>query len=472
MAIFEAVRHALSDLTAPTDHPTLIAGVSGGADSLALMHILARLRHTLGFRVHVATLDHGWRGGQSAADAQYVQAQAQALGLPVSLKHHSPKPNTSSLEAAGRRARYDFFAEIAATQPDPLIVTAHHADDQAETVLLQIIRGAGVPHGMGWRVPLPYHPQFTLIRPLLAVNRAQIEAYCAEHDLVPRHDPTNDDLNFRRNRVRHELLPMLQMYNPAIHRALNQMADIARVENDLLYNQTHTLTELHAQATETGWRFPRGVFQQQHPALQRRVIRHLAGLITPDAAHTLDYTHLTDAVRIAHTGETGAAALFNGGGRLRVGSDHLYFEPPNAAPPRPTIWIDPDHRVILTLDQPLVLPAGTLHFTSILHEQIALHDKTILLGRLHLSPDTQLMVRTRRTGDRIAPAGMEGSTQKLNRWFTNRKLAASQRDRVPLVFAGDRLVAVIHPEIGIVAHPYHRPQATTQPYWIQWTMRS
>ncbi|MEL7236624.1 MAG: tRNA lysidine(34) synthetase TilS, partial [Chloroflexota bacterium] len=146
----------------------VLIGVSGGADSLVLMHVLHRLQRSFDCSAHVVTVDHGWRGAESAADAAFVVEQAERLGLPVTAGKLELSADDTGLEAVARRARYDYFAAVAATTDTDTVAVAHHADDQAETVLMHLLRGSGLRGlaGMGWVSHVPYHPKLRLIRPL------------------------------------------------------------------------------------------------------------------------------------------------------------------------------------------------------------------------------------------------------------------------------------------------------------------
>jgi tRNA(Ile)-lysidine synthase len=227
------------------EHPcTLVIGVSGGADSVALLHALARLAQSANWRLYVAHLDHNLRP-ESAADAAFVARQARVLGLPFHGERLEPNALAGdNLEAAARRARYGFLIRVAlnVTPPGqvPVILTAHHADDQAETVLLHLIRGAGLDGlgGMAWLTELTTVtfapedaraaavPRMKLARPLLNVTRGEIRAWLTDQEIEWREDATNQDASLVRNRLRHFVLPQLESINPQVVRALGRTADL------------------------------------------------------------------------------------------------------------------------------------------------------------------------------------------------------------------------------------------------------
>ncbi|HWQ15355.1 MAG TPA: tRNA lysidine(34) synthetase TilS, partial [Roseiflexaceae bacterium] len=226
----------------------LVVAVSGGPDSLALLHALHALRGELRLRLHAAHLDHTLRGAQSAAEAAFVAETARAWGITATVASADVRAlvreHRLNLHAAARAARYGLLARVAAEMGAHAVATAHHADDQAETVLAHLLRGAG-PEGLaGMSAVVPYaewsratldvrtlnversaaptlnvagstvqrstfNGQPPLIRPLLSVTRAAIEAYCAANGLEPRRVPSNEDRRYARTRIRRDLLPRL-----------------------------------------------------------------------------------------------------------------------------------------------------------------------------------------------------------------------------------------------------------------------
>lgn len=217
-------RHRLGPL------PGVVA-VSGGADSVALL----RAFHQLGGRpLVVAHFDHGLREAESDADAAFVADLAGRLGVPYRLGRGKLSADAPGLEAAARRQRYDWLAEVVADCGAGWVATGHTADDQAETVLHRLIRGTGLHglRGMSDRSPLPVSGRGLgggdwLLRPLLTVTRADVLAYLASLNQPYRDDSTNADPRFTRNRIRHELLPLLRTFNPDAAGALNRLAEQA-----------------------------------------------------------------------------------------------------------------------------------------------------------------------------------------------------------------------------------------------------
>jgi tRNA(Ile)-lysidine synthase len=268
-----AVTHGADALGIPDGQPLLLA-ISGGPDSMALLHGAARLAPGRGWRLTVAHLDHALRA-ESADDADFVAAAAAGLGLACELRRTDvtglAADEGRSVEDAARQARYRFFEEVAA--PDVLIATAHTADDSAETVLLNLVRGSGLAGVSG----IPAR-RGRIVRPLLQARRAELRRALDAAGIAYRIDPSNADLSYARNRIRHEVLPALERVNPASVEALLRFARLARDDDELL--------DQLASAELERRRAPDGAIDWREPparALGRRVMRLAIGDPAPSA---------------------------------------------------------------------------------------------------------------------------------------------------------------------------------------------
>jgi len=251
MNLLDQVRRAIARHDLIDRGSTVVVGVSGGADSVGLLHALIALAPEYDLRLHVAHLDHQLRGAAARADADFVRELARRWNLPHTIESRDvrtfARDQHLSLEEAARQVRYTFLIEAALAQGSQTIAVAHHADDQAESVLMHFLRGSGLAGLRGMR-PKTRLADFgfqtvdvkrrsadlQLIRPLLDVPRAAIEAYCAQHNLSFRIDATNADTTYFRNRLRHELLPLLATYNPAIKAILRRTAEVVQGDYELL----------------------------------------------------------------------------------------------------------------------------------------------------------------------------------------------------------------------------------------------
>jgi tRNA(Ile)-lysidine synthase len=212
---------------------SILIAVSGGLDSMVLLHLLARLAPAHGWRLAVAHFNHQLRGRSSDADQRLVERTAKQLGLPfiaacADVRSHA-SARGESIEMSARALRHGFLAQTALRRKNRVIALAHHADDQVELFFLRLLRGAGVEGlaGMRWRNPSPANSRVTLVRPLLAESKAALQAWAAREKIAFREDATNAQLDIRRNRVRHELLPLLVgKYQPALAQVILRQMEI------------------------------------------------------------------------------------------------------------------------------------------------------------------------------------------------------------------------------------------------------
>ena len=320
---------AAHQLVRPGDR--LVVAVSGGADSLTLLHILHGLRPAWKLRLHVAHLDHGLRP-DSEADAEHVRGFADRLNLPCTIERRDVaaacRREGWSVEDGARRVRHGFLLEAARRADAAAIALAHTADDQAETVLMRLLRGAGLL-GLG-AIPVrrPLEERW-LIRPLLDAWRREVAAYARRHRLAVRDDPMNRDPRFLRSRVRHELLPLIERdYNPNIKNALSHLAEQIRTDYEFLQTQADRRWKRTVKAGQ-GTKIlsvPVAVFLRQPKALQRRLIRRAIEGVKTDPGQ-LEYRHWLEVERLFLTRPAGTALDLPGGVQLLRQGDAVLIRP-------------------------------------------------------------------------------------------------------------------------------------------------
>lgn len=435
---------------------TVVVAVSGGADSLCLLYALhAAQPHHQG-RLHIAHLDHGFRGSAAAAEAARVADIAHALRLPATLgRANGPAQMVQeqlSAEEAARHVRYRFLVDVAAAEGAAAIALGHTADDQAETVLMHIIRGAGLDGLRGMRPAAPLAPWMAagldlavpprLVRPLLDLTRADTAGYCAACGLTPALDEWNQDPHFLRVRVRQEVLPLLETINPRVRQALLRLADLAaRQEQDLaamVDSRWPTLAHVTDQAVELDLAAWRGLPWALRLQALRRAVRHIRG-------------HVDDLGAEA----TGAAAGLDGravGSEVALVADLVARRAYGAivigrpiagagAGPWPDLGAE---RVPLAVPGRTALPGAHTLLAELLPREQADWGAA---GRdeAWLDADAcgpRLWLRTRRPGDRFQPLGMAGQ-KKLHDFFVDEKVPRAERDRIPLVISPRGLVWVV-----------------------------
>ena len=415
--------------------------VSGGCDSVALLHLLKGLRSGLELDLHVASLDHGLRGEAGSGDLEFVGELAEAWGLPRTLGQ-ADVPRLSrawgtGIEAAARRARYDFLAGVAQQEDSQYVVLGHHADDQAETILMNIIRGSGLRGLGGMRPvsPMPQHPVFKLIRPLLAVTRVELQQYCKANGLIYRQDETNWDTRYDRNYLRHEVMDTLARLNPAIASALNRLGNSADIDEQYIVSQADALAAASLSRWSDGCSISRRLFLQAHPALQRRLLRRAFRHLAP-AGESLTHERTLDLLDFCKSARSGSGRDIGAALELRVVYDEIRIQRKGSRE------LADDYRLI-PVAADIALPAEEGLETGGLSIRICADVSDCQKGALLVLPaGCELRLRTRRAGDRFKPRGMGGRSRKLKDWMIDRKIPRRLRDQIPLLCADGVIVAI------------------------------
>lgn len=425
-----ALKHALLPQGA-----NIVAACSGGPDSLALVDVLDGLRQDLHFNLFIAHFDHGLRGEDSTQDADFVRQFCESRQLPYRSGGADVKGEArrrgGSIEEVARLLRYRFLHETAAEFGDALIATGHHRDDQAETVLLNLLRGSGE---RGLRAMLPR--QGGIVRPLLCVTRAEIELYCRARNLQPRTDSTNSNIEFKRNRVRHELMPLLrQRYNPALTETLCRTAEIFADDHEFLGSYVESLVPQWVVRENVGYRFNADVFSQLHVAVQRELLLNLLEKVRGNLkgisfSHVEQLRHLFQQDRGAHRIDLP--------GQLQARKSYkACFIERRAAAESVEACSSQGVALAVKLDCPgettvrefgadfhCSMHSGELPQTSDLGPDKAAFD----LAALHLP----LTLRRRRPGDLFQPMGAPGA-RKLKKLLIDLKIPVEGRDALPIL---------------------------------------
>jgi tRNA(Ile)-lysidine synthase len=450
---------ARHDMVHPGDR--VLVAVSGGPDSTALLTLFRHAARRLGVELHVAHLDHGWRGRGSARDAEFVRRLALRMGLPVTIGHAGGRTASgttrrqSSREAIGRALRMRFLMETAVAVGATRVAVGHTLDDQAESLLMRLLRGSGT-RGLAGTYPVV---DGLFIRPLLGVRRAEIVAYLRSRRQAYRVDPTNRDTTLTRNRVRRRLIPLLEReFNPAAAEVLARSAGLLRDEEAWMDQLSRAAFRGAATVEPGGISLAVPALVAMPRALLRRVLRravesvrgHLLGL---DFRHVEEMERLLSRPgpgsidmpggwRVARRpgtlrlesvvtgGHTGRPARVSAGGRSPSGDDHGAAggcrEAVCPIPGRvdlPGLGLALRARVV-TSEDPAVAPGP---------------DRACLDADLLPGP---LLVRPRRPGDRFVPLGGPG-TRKVKSFLIDRKVPVAERGRIPLVLENGRVAWIV-----------------------------
>lgn len=411
-------------LLSPGDR--VLVAVSGGPDSLSLLHTLHAGREEHGLAdVQAAHLDHGLRGEESAREAEWVAAWCAECGIACHVGRADvadlAKTRKISKQQAARAARYEFLEETAERVGATKIATGHTQDDQVETVLLNVLRGAGLNGLRG--IPAVRGP---FVRPLLGVTHAEVEAYCDEHGLTPRRDPSNLSTGtYTRNKIRLELLPQLARdYNPAVGEALLRLSEIAGRDSDYLQGQAEeALTRMTRGRDAFRLVLDRPALAGLHPALLRYTFR--AAIVSlRGTGEGITYDHVETACRAvaAPTPRTFLLNLPHPLCTVRITDEALTVTLANV--PASLAYVS----VPLPVAGSSSLP-GTDWIVSAGFDAVP---ESVTLDADVVSP-SGLTLRNWRQGDRIDPLGMGGRHKKVSDLFSDAKVPRAERHGVPLV---------------------------------------
>lgn len=448
------------------DGDRIVIAVSGGPDSMLLLHAIAALTgHRPGSgQIIIAHVHHGFRPQESDEEARFVEREAERLGIRVAMKRVDAPgwaaEHKMNAQAAARQLRYDFLKEVAAREQAPIIALAHHADDQAETVLMRLLRGTGSTglSGMAWKREAD---GFSFVRPLLGVRKAELLEWCRLRGIAYVTDSSNAKTDYLRNRVRLDVMPQLEQENPGLVASLCRTADVLREENDWIEEQARQLFQCVVKTVKDGEDVPmessppdgvvldRRALLQAHVALQRRLIKLILNYLTREAEQA-DFDTV-EALRNAAIREQPSTWKTDAvpGVEFRREYDRLLWlrQPIGQAKNGPDM-------LDLTIDRtyesgclPIPSNGSTLHWvikcdsgSSITQEaahQAASGRRRVPSGQAEALFDAEqlcwpLRVRYRRDGDRMRILGLNGS-KKVQDMFVDAKIAPSLRGTVPIV---------------------------------------
>lgn len=268
MQLLEKIKTTINKYRLIDKKDKVLIAVSGGPDSVALLYLLNSLKKELGLSLYIAHLDHMLRK-DSSRDAEFVESLAEKLRIPFRVSKINVKElsRRGSLEEAARNARLGFLLQVASQIGADKIATGHNLDDQAETVLMRLLRGAGL-YGLSAILPKRNFSGFWIIRPLIETRRKDIELFLRKRGVRPRQDPSNFKNDYLRNKIRHRLLPQLEKgYNKNIKEALSRVAESSGLDYDYLFGLANSLMRSFE------GRINLQKFLRLHPAMQRLVLR-------------------------------------------------------------------------------------------------------------------------------------------------------------------------------------------------------
>jgi tRNA(Ile)-lysidine synthase len=462
----------------------VVVGVSGGADSVCLLHVLAKWRKRLGIKLHIAHLNHQLREVESEADAEYVSNLAGSLGIPITIDRQDVAAyrieRNCSIEEAARELRYAFLGRVAREVGANRIAVGHTRDDQVETILMHILRGTGITGlcGLAPCSPMAYDSQgmslraealsvakgqrsdLLVIRPLLDITREETTNYCQEHQLAPRIDSSNLSLSFFRNRLRLQLLPLLRQYNPSLDQALLRLADIAKEDNAFIEQQASELWDEVARQENNAIYLDKKQLASLPIALQRQLLRVAVTRLAGDA-RDVEASHIEAARSLLNKPASKRISLPHGLICHRGYNEIVIASPPSVIASE--AWqsqLPPCPFPPLPGEFPLKVPGKTVFpgwnvTASIVQERaisLSLEGAPSPSGETSQSnliadfdlhkTGTELFVRQRRPGDRFQPLGMS-MPKKLHEFMVDAKIPRSWRGHIPIVCSPQQIIWVV-----------------------------
>ena len=445
-----AVRVSLAgaDVLKPGD--TVVVAVSGGADSLCLLHALHHLSAGLGLSLHVAHLNHMLRGVESQGDAAFVAAQAHTLGLPLTVEARDVAAHRDdrrcSLEEAAREVRYRFLREVASHTGARAVLTGHTQDDAVETIMLHILRGSGV-HGLRGLETIASYPLAwrqraeqdapLLVRPLLEVSRHNAREYCRVLGLEPREDTSNDSIAYMRNRIRLQLLPSMRELNPRVDDALLRLAKLAAEDDEQLTHAARERWEELAVVSVDRVSIELAGFLGSPPAVQSRLVMqamvHLSGCARDVSSEHISAVrsiavksagkHIDLPFGIVWRRETSSLTAFR--------RDALRVDDAPAIPVQPVELLVPGE---------VCLPGGRIVARIVAPGLVCPDDPLVACVDVSRTGHS-LLVRGRNHGDRFRPLGM-ANEKKLQDFMVDCRIPAGLRNAIPIVCSDSHIVWV------------------------------
>lgn len=460
------VKSALKNNAAFGDNAHIVIGLSGGPDSICLFDVLCTLSAELNFGITAVHINHKIRREQADLDATFVELLCMERGVECEIFTYEcetmAREARISTEEMGRKLRYDAFEKVALKKKkeknvsEVMVATAHNLNDQAETVLMRIIRGTGIEGLSG----IPYVRQmqeYKIIRPLLDVSREDIEAYCEEIGLEFRIDETNSESIYTRNKLRLKAIPMLQEINPNVITALARLAQIAKEDKDYFAKETEAVFS-EAAFMEGAVLFNRDALVALHPAVRRRALKRAfeeLGLVQGITA-----LHMQAMEDIIFSGSSSCStdlpkgySMANSYGEIRIyKSDEFSLGHYSSEELKKNL------KISIVEENEQIKELKNMSING--NKRFAVFSLKKVLEKLSLvdfpSEDKKsledavfeaLQVRTRRRGDYISPLGMKGS-KKLQDLFTDEKVYKEQRDNIPLVCIGAEVLWAIGDDVS------------------------
>lgn len=408
----------------------IVVGVSGGPDSMCLLNLLNELKSELEIDLAVAHINHMLRGEDADADEEYVKRFCNRIGIQVFSKRidilNFAKDRGMSTETAGREVRYRYFEEVMNKLNFNKVATAHNANDQVETILMRIMRGTGLEGLTG--IPVKREDKF--IRPILFLQREEIEKYCSDNELEPRIDESNLERTYSRNKVRIDMIPyMRDNFNPDIIETINRMATILQEDNEFIQDVVNETFHKYCEIDGQGVIIRKGLFEDKE-SIVNRVIRKAVSIVS-GSGYNIELKHIQDVRKLSKLGTNKKVDLPSGVYVENIYGD-IYVKKisDNSNEKTEEVILSKEY---ISQNKKIVFNNYNIEFDVISGEKnINFEDNNLIKYFNYDMINGNIIIRYRKNGDKVTPLGMKGS-KKLKDIFINMKIPVNERDYIPII---------------------------------------
>lgn len=417
----------------------VVVAVSGGPDSICLLHILYKLKEELGISLVVSHINHCLRGKEADKDEEYVRNFCENFGIECFVKredvHKISKEKGISCEMAGREVRYDFFNEVMNKVDANKVAIAHNANDQAETILMRILRGTGLEGLVGIKAIRDN----IYVRPIINSTRKEIEDYCSDNNLKPRIDKTNLEKIYARNKIRLELIPYIEKnFNSDIIEVLNRFSSIMKIDNEYINKVSSELYTKYCKKENNRVIINREAFKE-HEAVLTRIIRSALKQVQGNL-YNVDKNHIFDIIHIQKN-STGKTIMLPNGIRIlnSYGNIQLYIV--SIEEKKDTL----EKEYSLNINRKNILKDIDLEVSLKVinnQEEIEFDQGTFIKYFDYDKINGNIKLRYKKNGDRFTPLGMKGS-KKIKDFFINIKVPQNERGKIPFVVFGNEIAWIV-----------------------------
>lgn len=438
LILIEKVLYSIEENSMLKDGDKVIVGVSGGPDSMCLLHVLLRLRERFSLELIAAHVNHGLRGKDADEDEKYVEEfcglnDVEFRCVKEDIHKISAERNVSD-ETAGREVRYEFFEKLKREKAADKIAIAHNLNDQAETVLMRIMRGTGL-EGLAGIKPVR---DGVYIRPLLGCSRSEIEEYCTRNGINPRIDKTNFESIYARNKIRLELIPYIEKnFNKDIINVLNRLAASSKVDSEYLEQETEKKYKKYCKNEESKVIITKEAFLE-HEAVSTRLIRMAFSLVLGNLRN-FERLHIYQVIDLQRNGTGKKLMLPNGVTAFNnYGDISIYLNGDAEEPASGKTGVYKLLRGVNSIKE-LGLRVTVEEYPA----EAACSEKNEFVKYFDSSKaEGDITLRFRKPGDKFNPLGMAGS-KKLKDIFIDMKVPQDKRDRTPLICFGGKIAWVV-----------------------------